>query len=97
MGSSWVQMLLPAGDETSRGGAAAPESDVLLSRDTELIRAPLNPSHHSELCHGFGRANPALFQLQLLRRAGAAPAPRTVSPVTGQGAVCLCGDPLCPP
>lgn len=55
MGSSCVQMLLPAGDETSRGGAAAPSSDVHLPRDTELIRAQLNPSCPSEFGHGFGQ------------------------------------------
>lgn len=82
VGSSWVQMLLPAGNETSRGGAAVPESGVLLSRGTELIRAQLNPSHPAELCHGFGQiplssncsCSRAAERFQLLRRAGAAPA-----------------------
>ncbi|KAL2295150.1 hypothetical protein Nmel_018304 [Mimus melanotis] len=94
VGSSWLQMLLPAEDETSRGGAAAPESGVLLSRGTELIWAQLNPSHLSELCHGFGQmllsSNCSCSRAGLLRSK-----PRSGDCVPRQGP--RCRDPRDPP
>lgn len=72
-----------------------PESGVVLSRDTELIRAQLNPSHPSELCHGFGQilllSNCSCSEgLELTPLRGLCPPSEAKVPFAS-------GDPLSPP